>query len=359
MPVDYLQQQIPSPSSSSPSYQHHQPESPPNDTLEHRYNQRHQHQQSHSLQQYHHLRRSSDSHHHLQHPYLYQHPLHRHQVPVVQSLKRRRRLTTEESEFLMVQFNLNGRPTAQERDSFARHLKLDRRTIQVWFQNRRAKLKRDERGGCRQNVSTGGSGGGAGGDDDDEGEDDGDFGDGTDGVQEASKERGVGREPGHQLQQTIHQQLTEEEDLFRLLSQQQPYPLLAPPTFDILDLEGEGSGGSDDLSLEVFHNWSTNDEADYNNIGNSSNGSNSNSNSNSNTSSRGEMMPGMGMGLAQTARLGMELFSGQHYQYYQLQQQQQQLQMAQVAAQEHDLPHPLQRWCLPFVDGASFRDCPP
>ncbi|KAF9296378.1 hypothetical protein BGZ88_012766 [Linnemannia elongata] len=72
-------------------------------------------------------------------------------VPVVQSLKRRRRLTTEESEFLMVQFNLNGRPTAQERDSFARHLKLDRRTIQVWFQNRRAKLKRDERGGCRQN----------------------------------------------------------------------------------------------------------------------------------------------------------------------------------------------------------------
>ncbi|KAG0081566.1 hypothetical protein BGZ90_007233 [Linnemannia elongata] len=72
-------------------------------------------------------------------------------IPVVQSLKRRRRLTTEESEFLMVQFNLNGRPTAQERDSFARHLKLDRRTIQVWFQNRRAKLKRDERGGCRQN----------------------------------------------------------------------------------------------------------------------------------------------------------------------------------------------------------------
>ncbi|KAK3835524.1 MAG: Lim3/4, partial [Linnemannia gamsii] len=60
-------------------------------------------------------------------------------------LKRRRRLTAEESEFLMTQFRVNGRPSAQERDSFARHLKLDRRTIQVWFQNRRAKLKRDER----------------------------------------------------------------------------------------------------------------------------------------------------------------------------------------------------------------------
>ncbi|KAF9139058.1 hypothetical protein BGX30_008420 [Mortierella sp. GBA39] len=61
-------------------------------------------------------------------------------------IAQRRRLSTEESEYLMVQFNLNGRPTAQERDSFARHLKLNRRTIQVWFQNRRAKLKRDERG---------------------------------------------------------------------------------------------------------------------------------------------------------------------------------------------------------------------
>ncbi|KAG0241033.1 hypothetical protein BGX31_001493 [Mortierella sp. GBA43] len=57
----------------------------------------------------------------------------------------RRRLTTEESDFLLQQFGMNERPTAQEREGFAKHLNLDRRTIQVWFQNRRAKLKRDGR----------------------------------------------------------------------------------------------------------------------------------------------------------------------------------------------------------------------
>ncbi|KAI1315783.1 hypothetical protein EDD11_000337 [Mortierella claussenii] len=63
-----------------------------------------------------------------------------------QHLKRRRRLTIEESEFLLHQFAINERPTAQERELFAKHLRLDRRTIQVWFQNRRAKIKRDEKG---------------------------------------------------------------------------------------------------------------------------------------------------------------------------------------------------------------------
>lgn len=259
----------------------------------------------------------------------------------------------------MVQFNINGRPTAQERESFARHLKLDRRTIQVWFQNRRAKLKREERGGCGQNGSAEGSGGGGGGDDDDDvGEEDDNFDVGTSGMQEESKDTDVGRELGYQ-QQTIHQEHTGGEGLFQLLPQQQQYPLLPPPPspFDILDLEGEGNGEIDDFGLDFFHNWNTNNEANYTTTtaatGNSSNGSNSN------TINRGEMMTGMRMGLAQTARLGMGLFSGQHYQYYQLQQQQQQLQMAQVAAQDHDLPHPLQRWCLPFVDEAFFRDCPP
>ncbi|KAF9428893.1 Structural maintenance of chromosomes protein 5 [Podila epigama] len=65
-------------------------------------------------------------------------------MPSPSILKRRRRLSAEETAFLIRQFRQNEKPTAQERQMFAKHLKLDRRTIQVWFQNRRAKLKRDE-----------------------------------------------------------------------------------------------------------------------------------------------------------------------------------------------------------------------
>ncbi|KAF9122531.1 hypothetical protein BG015_005531, partial [Linnemannia schmuckeri] len=250
-------------------------------------------------------------------------------MPVIQSLKRRRRLTTEESEFLMGQFSLNGRPTAQDRDSFARHLKLDRRTIQVWFQNRRAKLKRDERGGGGQDGSTGGGGGGCEGDDDELEE--GDFEDGTAVLQEASKDTNVGQELGYQ-QQTIHQQHTG-DDILQLFPQQQ-YVSIAPPppppSFDVLDVEGKGSGESDDFGLDFLQSWNNNNEANY-----TTTTIDSNSNSNSN---RGEIT--MGTGLAETARLGMELFSGQHFQYFQLQQQQQQL---QAAVRDPDLRHPLQR----------------
>lgn len=64
-------------------------------------------------------------------------------TPSPSTLKRRRRLSTEETAFLVSQFRINEKPTAQERQVFAKHLNLDRRTIQVWFQNRRAKLKRE------------------------------------------------------------------------------------------------------------------------------------------------------------------------------------------------------------------------
>ncbi|KAI8362022.1 homeobox domain-containing protein, partial [Mortierella sp. GBAus27b] len=55
---------------------------------------------------------------------------------------RRRRLTMDETEYLMAQFCKNEKPNTKERLVFAEHLGLHPRTIQVWFQNRRAKLKR-------------------------------------------------------------------------------------------------------------------------------------------------------------------------------------------------------------------------
>ncbi|KAF9991458.1 hypothetical protein BGZ79_004448, partial [Entomortierella chlamydospora] len=57
---------------------------------------------------------------------------------------RRRRLTIEETEHLLAQFTKNEKPTSKERRLIAQELKLDERTVQVWFQNRRAKIKRDE-----------------------------------------------------------------------------------------------------------------------------------------------------------------------------------------------------------------------
>ncbi|KAF9576048.1 hypothetical protein EC968_000608 [Mortierella alpina] len=70
------------------------------------------------------------------------------------SPKRRRRLTAHEASFLHTQFKLNERPTAQEREMIAKHLELDRRTIQVWFQNRRAKVKRNAREGFQDMSGT-------------------------------------------------------------------------------------------------------------------------------------------------------------------------------------------------------------
>ena len=54
-----------------------------------------------------------------------------------------KRLSQEESELLLEAFNRNPRPTQDERNELAQIIGLNSRSIQVWFQNRRAKLKRE------------------------------------------------------------------------------------------------------------------------------------------------------------------------------------------------------------------------
>lgn len=59
------------------------------------------------------------------------------------SVKRRRRLLPEETEFLCKVFEQHPRPSAPLRDFLASKLSMSQRCIQIWFQNRRAKVKRD------------------------------------------------------------------------------------------------------------------------------------------------------------------------------------------------------------------------
>lgn len=56
---------------------------------------------------------------------------------------RRKRLSQDESELLLEAFNRNPRPNQEERNELAQRLGLNARSIQIWFQNRRAKLKRE------------------------------------------------------------------------------------------------------------------------------------------------------------------------------------------------------------------------
>jgi hypothetical protein len=81
---------------------------------------------------------------HLYHPPLY------HQV------KRRRRLTEEETNVLNNIFENIQKPDATIRAQLAQKLNMSSRAIQVWFQNRRAKVKRDaleSKNAAKHNVS--------------------------------------------------------------------------------------------------------------------------------------------------------------------------------------------------------------
>jgi hypothetical protein len=59
------------------------------------------------------------------------------------NIKRRRRLQPQETDFLLRVFEIYPRPNAAMRDILAHRLGMSPRGIQIWFQNRRAKVKRD------------------------------------------------------------------------------------------------------------------------------------------------------------------------------------------------------------------------
>jgi len=59
------------------------------------------------------------------------------------TIRRRRRLLPHETEFLARVFEQFPRPTAAMREALATKLGMSSRCIQIWFQNRRAKVKRD------------------------------------------------------------------------------------------------------------------------------------------------------------------------------------------------------------------------
>jgi hypothetical protein len=56
---------------------------------------------------------------------------------------RRKRLSQDESELLLEAFSRNPRPSQDERNELANKLGMNSRSIQIWFQNRRAKLKKE------------------------------------------------------------------------------------------------------------------------------------------------------------------------------------------------------------------------
>lgn len=64
--------------------------------------------------------------------------------PISNTIKRRRRLNSQESTRLTSFFDRCPRPNAAQRQQLSLQLGLSPRAIQIWFQNRRAKVKRDQ-----------------------------------------------------------------------------------------------------------------------------------------------------------------------------------------------------------------------
>lgn len=56
---------------------------------------------------------------------------------------RRRRLNTAQTETLLRAFSISARPSSAERERLAEQTGLAPRAVQIWFQNRRAKLKKE------------------------------------------------------------------------------------------------------------------------------------------------------------------------------------------------------------------------
>ena len=69
--------------------------------------------------------------------------MHRIIYPHSRPIKRRRRLSVEETRYLQEAFVQNPRPNSENRNIIANKLGLSTRAIQIWFQNRRAKHKKD------------------------------------------------------------------------------------------------------------------------------------------------------------------------------------------------------------------------
>lgn len=64
-------------------------------------------------------------------------------LDIDRGVKRRRRLTQEETSLLNDIFERTSKPNALVRKMLAERLNMSPRTVQIWFQNRRAKVKKD------------------------------------------------------------------------------------------------------------------------------------------------------------------------------------------------------------------------